>query len=65
MKLLLEMIKSATAYAGDEMALGDVMVGLGRKLSIQDLQTLQHQVGDLNHTCRTLIEKIKYAEVEE
>ncbi len=65
MKLLLEMLKAATAYAGDEIALGEMDLSMAGRLSIQELHTLQHQVGDLHQTCRSLIEKIRHAEVKE
>lgn len=65
MKLLLEMLKAATAYAGDEIALGEMDLSMVGRLSITELQTLQHQVGDLHQTCRSLIEKIRHAEVKE
>ncbi len=62
---LLEMLKASTALAGDEIYLEELGSTLVRGLSLDDLATLQGQVGDLHQTCRQLIEKIKYAEVKE
>lgn len=62
---LLEMLKASTALAGDEIYLEELGSTLVRGLTLDDLATLQGQVGDLHQTCRQLIEKIKYAEVKE
>ena len=65
MKKLLEMLKASTALAGDEIAYAEMSPLLYTDLGIDDLKTLQGQVGDLHQTCRQLIEKIKYSEVEQ
>lgn len=65
MKLILEMLKSCTALAGEEIYLEELGSTVVRGLTLDDLSRLQGQVGDLHQTCRQLLEKIRNAQVVE
>jgi hypothetical protein len=62
MKKLLEMLIASTALAGDEIYLEELGSYIVRGLTLDDLNRLQGQVGDLHQTCRQLLEKIRYAQ---
>jgi hypothetical protein len=65
MKLLLETLISITALAGDEIYLEELGTHLIRGLTLDDLQRLQQAVGELNQQSRNILQKVKYAEVNE
>ena len=67
MRRLLEMLKAATDLVGEEIFLAQLVDqdGVADKITLDELNRLQGQIGDLHQTCRTLLEKIKYAEVKE
>ena len=64
---LLEMLKASTALAGEEVHLAELadQSGVGDRITLDDLNRLQHAIGDLHQISRSLIEKIKYAEMNE
>ena len=64
---LLEMLKASTALAGEEVYLAELAdeSGVGDRITLDDLNRLQQAIGDLHQISRSMIEKIKYAEVKE
>ena len=61
MKLLLDMLVAMTAHAGDEIALGEVDGVAAERITVDELNRLNHMIGDLHQLSRTLRDRIKYA----
>jgi len=60
MKLLLDMLVAMTAHAGDEIALGEIEGVAAQRITLDELNRLNHMIGDLHQLCRTLRDRIRY-----
>tara|TARA_Y100000361_G_scaffold25963_1_gene21011 strand:- start:852 stop:1055 length:204 start_codon:yes stop_codon:yes gene_type:complete len=60
MKLLLDLLVSMTAHAGDQIALGEIEGVAAQRITLDELNRLNHMIGDLHQLSRTLRDRIRY-----